>query len=446
MTDSAVTVEARPWKLAMKWLLFLAPLFFASYNFANYLAAQQAQVNSIVFDWERHIPFLPWTILPYWSIDILYGLSLFVCLNKIELNALGRRLLTTQVIAVCCFIALPLHFTFERPETVGMFGALFVALTSFDLPYNQAPSLHIALLVILWVHFPKHLPRWLLWPFHLLCIAILFSVLTTYQHHFIDVPTGALLGFFAIWLWPDNEQRGLLFNANKRQNRGNKHYVLASYYAVGSIILAGLAWIIKAWALWLLWPSFSLLMVAIFYGVIGDKGFEKRRDGALSMATKWLLFPYLIGAFISCRLFTRNLNKADHIINGVWLGRFPTGEDLKAGDYRCVLDLTAEFSAPSLPDNMQWLSISNLDLVPVSISNLVLAADFIQEQYSNGPMLVVCALGYSRSSSAIIAWLVKYGHCENVEQAIGLIKECRPNIVLNTQAITRLKEFEQLAC
>jgi len=35
-------------------------------------------------------------------------------------------------------------------------------------------------------------------------VALLFvSVLTTYQHHFIDLPTGALLGFFCLWLWPD---------------------------------------------------------------------------------------------------------------------------------------------------------------------------------------------------------------------------------------------------
>jgi hypothetical protein len=26
--------------------------------------------------------------------------------------------------------------------------------------------------------------------------------MTTYQHHFIDIPTGFLLGLLCLWLWP----------------------------------------------------------------------------------------------------------------------------------------------------------------------------------------------------------------------------------------------------
>ena len=71
-----VTTEAWPWRRAAAWLLFLAPFFFITYGLANWSATQRTDVPSLVFDWEHSIPFWAWTILPYWSIDALYGLSL----------------------------------------------------------------------------------------------------------------------------------------------------------------------------------------------------------------------------------------------------------------------------------------------------------------------------------------------------------------------------------
>jgi len=86
------------WKPGLAWLLVLGPLFFLSYGFANHQAAGTAGVPSIVFDWERHIPLWPWTILPYWSIDFFYGLSLLICTTRLELTRHGLRLLTAQVL------------------------------------------------------------------------------------------------------------------------------------------------------------------------------------------------------------------------------------------------------------------------------------------------------------------------------------------------------------
>ena len=88
------------WKPGLAWLLVLGPLFFVSYGFANHQAAGAAAVPSIVFDWERHIPLWPWTILPYWSIDFFYGLSLLVCTTRLELHRHGLRLLTAQVLSI----------------------------------------------------------------------------------------------------------------------------------------------------------------------------------------------------------------------------------------------------------------------------------------------------------------------------------------------------------
>ena len=63
---------------AALWLALLAPFFYSTYGFANWLASRRDDVGSIVFGWEHDIPFMAWTIVPYWSINLFYGLSLFV--------------------------------------------------------------------------------------------------------------------------------------------------------------------------------------------------------------------------------------------------------------------------------------------------------------------------------------------------------------------------------
>lgn len=113
------------WKRAVLWLALLAPFFFISYGVATSISAQRylhGGVGTLVFAWESQVPFWAWTIIPYWSIDILYGFSLLACLTRRELDNHALRLLSAQVIAVACFLIWPLRFTFERPELSGVFG------------------------------------------------------------------------------------------------------------------------------------------------------------------------------------------------------------------------------------------------------------------------------------------------------------------------------------
>jgi hypothetical protein len=64
-----VGATGRPWERALAWLAFLGPFFFATYSLANWVASRRAGVGSLVYEWERAIPFEAWTIVPYWSID-----------------------------------------------------------------------------------------------------------------------------------------------------------------------------------------------------------------------------------------------------------------------------------------------------------------------------------------------------------------------------------------
>jgi protein-tyrosine phosphatase len=195
--------ERRPWRLALLWLAVLGPFFFVSYNFANWLTGLRHGVPELMFAWERRIPFLAWTIVPYWSTDPFYGVSLFLCRTRVELNTLGRRLLTVQVLCVAGFLLAPLQFSVARPHADGLFGRLFDALMVFDKPFNQAPSLHIAIVTVLWVAYGRHVHGVALRLIQGWFLLMAVSTMTTYQHHFIDLPTGLWVGLFALALFPD---------------------------------------------------------------------------------------------------------------------------------------------------------------------------------------------------------------------------------------------------
>ena len=249
--------------------------------------------------------------------------------------------------AVVCFILFPLEFTFRQPETDGLAGMLFAALTSFDKPFNQAPSLHIALLVILWRLYARHLPRLAQWPLHIWFALVGVSVLTTYQHHFFDIPTGALLGVFCLWLWPERET----VRCRRQQlATDRRRLVLATRYLIGGGLIAALALWIGGAGLWLLWPAVSLGLVAANYAVLGPEGFQKDADGRMSLAARLLLAPYLAGAFVNSRAWTRHEPAPVAIGDGVWLGRIPLARE--AAGFATVVDLCAELPGAATAANV----------------------------------------------------------------------------------------------
>ena len=417
--------EPRPWRRAAGWLAFLAPFFYVTYGAATYVTTFRRDVPSITFAWEHGIPFVGWTIIPYWSINLFYALSVFVCATSSELNTHVRRLLTAQVVAVVCFLLFPLRFTFPQPSTNGFAGFLFAVLTSFDKPFNQAPSLHIALLVILWFLYERHVPRVARWPLRLWLSLVGVSVLTTYQHHFVDIPTGALLGLFCLWLWPDRERSPLEGAAFTRDSR---RLALAGRYVLGAISVVALALWIGGAGLWLMWLAVSLLLVASNYAVFGPAGFQKDADGHMSLAARLLLAPYLAGAFVNSRLWTRREPRAVEIGDGVWLGRIPSAGETDR--FATVVDLCAEL--PGVEAAGHWTCIPMLDLVVPPPTTLRQAAAVIERRRPAGPILVCCALGYSRSVATVATWLVTSHAARSMSDAVETIRRARPRIVVDS--------------
>jgi rhodanese-related sulfurtransferase len=405
----------RPYFRAALWLAVLGPFFFASYNAANAYAASLGYVPSIVFSWERHLPFLAWTILPYWSCDLLYAISFVLCTTKQELDKHALRLLAIQVFSVVCFVVFPLRLEFVRPPLDGTAGWLFDTLTSFDKPFNQAPSLHVSLAVILWVCYRKVLSRWMRHIAAAWFLLIGISAWTTYQHHFIDLPLGLWAGLLVLGALAERQF------LHARRPRLAALYLLAS---VG-LCFAAFFWRGVVWAS--LWPAFSLSMVACGYWS-GDVAWLSKRNGSIAF---WM-WPYTLCAWINSRLWTRGEEPWQHLGDGVWIGRAPG----PGASFATVIDLTAEMPVRARHH------IPVLDLTVPGEDQVMEALQAIEG--AERPVLVCCALGYSRSATVAAAWLVAAGHADSAEEAIAIVRRVRPRVVMGKEALDRVQRFVRL--
>ncbi len=197
-----------PPSTAAFWLAGVSAFFASIYWLTNQMTSVRADVGAAVFRWERAIPFVDWTIIPYCSIMAFFVASFFLCRSRSELNCHTARLVAVVLISVACFVVWPQRFVFERPVVDGALGVLFQLLTAVDLPYNRTPSLHISVLVILGALFAGRTHGWMRQAVYAWFTLIAISVLTTYQHHIIDIPAGVLAGWLCVWLFPATGQPG----------------------------------------------------------------------------------------------------------------------------------------------------------------------------------------------------------------------------------------------
>jgi hypothetical protein len=195
-SNSTGVGRARPWLEAAVWALGLVVFFFITYIAAGWLTVLRRSVPSVVFSWERGIPFMPWTIVPYWSTDLFFITAPFLFRTRSGLRTYGKRILAVQIISVAIFLLFPLQFSFGRPPVSGLLGLMFAIRTGIDTQFNQAPSLHIGFAAVMWPAFRQH-TRGLLWRAAQVCLVMMsLATLTTYRHHFIDLPTGLWAGVF----------------------------------------------------------------------------------------------------------------------------------------------------------------------------------------------------------------------------------------------------------
>ena len=398
-------------------LAAVAAVFYLSYGLTNHYTASRAGVPEIAYAWEYAIPFLPWTIIPYWSLNFFYGLGFFLCATTREQNRYIAQLLAAQAIAIGGFLLFPLQISWAKDIGDGLFAALFRSLAAFDQAYNEMPSLHIILTFLIgrfyWGKLPPwRRPLWLAW-----CLLIGASVLTTYQHHFIDIPTALLAGAFILWALPWQGASPLRAHepASPRRRR------CALLYLALAILLA-LPARGGGVRLWLLWPAVSCLIAAAGYARLGAAIWQKQADGRPALAARLLLAPLRFAARINQYIWLRG----NACRTAALTARLHLGSILAADRYRAVVDVCAECSPRRRPACYHSEAMTDMAApAPAALNRAAAAIErFLNTQAE--PVLICCALGYGRSVAVALVWLLRYGGQTDIDSALRHIRRVRP--------------------
>jgi len=412
----------------------LSALFLIVYGGCNWITAHRANVGTFYFRWERGIPFVPFFILPYMSIDLFFVGAPFLCRTDRELSVLAKRIALAILVAGICFLFFPLRFAFPRPHADGALGALFDWFRGMDAPHNLLPSLHAAFTLILLDVYFRHTRGFARVAIMIWFVLIALSPVLTYQHHLIDIVGGFVLAGYCFYLFRDSKDAQPVI-VNPR---------LGSYYAVGAAALVLMAAIFWPWGVLILWPAIALGIVAIAYFRAGPIVFHKT-EGKLPWSTLFVLGPCLVGQYLSLLYYRGQCRAWDKITPQIWiggkLGRRSANKALSAGVVS-VLDLSAEFSEGKPFRKINYRNIPVLDLTAPTHAQLVEMSKFIGNHSVTGTVYVHCKIGYSRSAAAVAAYLIMSGKVKTAEEAFAMIRRVRPSVVIRTEVRSALSEFE----
>ena len=101
----------------------LSLLFLLVYGACLWITARRGDVGVFYFAWERAIPFVPFMILPYMSIDLFFVAAPFLfsrCAGARRSSSRGSRV--RSFVAGVCFLVIPFRFAFPQTACRGLAG------------------------------------------------------------------------------------------------------------------------------------------------------------------------------------------------------------------------------------------------------------------------------------------------------------------------------------
>ena len=417
--------------------LVLSLLFVTVYGLASWLTSLRADVGTWAFDWERNIPFVPWLIVPYMSLDLFFVVAPFLCRERTELLVFRRRMTLAIVIAGAMFLVVPFRFAFPRPVPTDWTAAIFRVLHGFDRPFNLFPSLHIAILMILADTYHRHTRGFVRLLMRGWFALIAVSTVLTYQHHVVDVAGGFALGVFSFFFIPERRTPRPV-TTNPR---------IGTWYVAGTVALvaAGAYW--HPWGLALIWPAASTAIVAgAYFGLYST--LTRKEGGRLPLASTIVLAPWLVAQYASLIYYRHRTTSWSVVAPHVWIGRQLReweAEEAVAAGVKAVVDLTGEFSEARAFRALPYLNLPVLDLTPPSPDDLRAAVAFIDAHRRRGIVYVHCKIGYSRSAAVVAFWLMNAGFAATPDEAVARIRTARPSLVVRREVICALQDFRVTA-
>ncbi len=398
------------------WMLYLGVMFFLLYGSANQLALLTAPHPSIVFDFEHSLPFVEVFIIPYMSSDLLFVIAFLLPYTRLELRILAVRVFLIILFSVAIFVLFPLQFSFEKPA-IESYIFLFTALQT-DLPFNQLPSLHVSFAIVLWYSMRDKINSIFIKSTLFVWFGlVILSTLLVYQHHFIDIPTGAIVGLAVIYLIPKESEASLV-----RSFSTPRSIKMASYYLVGAIVFVILAFSIDMFWMLFLWFFLSLFAVSVAYS-FGWKWLIVSSNAQANLIQKIFFLPYFVGNYLSWLYYSQKIVAFTKVEDGIYIGR-----TLKSHEYTKLTDdgikhslnlaLEQQFHKPILKQK-RFAYLDQTIQDPYILHEAVLYID----KYKNQGVYIHCALGLSRSILLLSAWLLYEGKkLEEIHQQLEIIR------------------------
>lgn len=424
----------------MKAFILCSVVFMAVYNFSAWYASTLDFVPSFTFRFEQNIPFISATIIPYLTSGLFFCAVFFLCKSKEELITLTKRMLFMIIVAGMCFTLFPLKFSVVKPEASNVvFQFFFQFLKNVDSPYNQAPSLHVAFALLFWTIFRNRENSgrnvsavWL--------TLLALSTLTTFQHHVIDIITGAILAQLTFMIFP--AQRNSVYFRN---------FQMANYYFLGGWIIVLIALLLNQFqsrlGLILLWVSVMLFIVGYQYQK-NNIHFLKNGFGNIPFYKKVFYFPYLIMYWFFWRFLRKNKIPAE-IIPRIFISSKLDTEEIENFDITentFVYDLSAELEEHKLLKvKNRYFCVPFLDIGAFDVIETKKLVLEIAEKYSklpiDGKILIHCTMGFTRSS-AIGILVVKKILSLPLQEAIIKVTKANKHTVIHKYLQDFLKTID----